>query len=72
VRRFFIPVVVALLAATLTGCAGNPPRPAKPPLVDPETRFTPPAKHEPQRILAPPPAYGNKIVMAEARKPARL
>jgi hypothetical protein len=36
--------------------------------VDPQTRLVP-AKKEPQHapvIVAPPPAYGNKIVMAQA------
>jgi len=72
VRRFFASVTVALFAAQVAGCAASPPAPAKPPPVDPETRFVPerPTKDEPPRILAPPPAYGNKIVMAARTKPA--
>ena len=53
--------------ATLMACgqgALNPPRPA--PRDDVETRVVPPkAEREIPRLLAPPPAYGNKIVMAQ-------
>jgi hypothetical protein len=53
--------------ATLMACgqgALNPPRPA--PRSDIETRA--PRKLQPEipRLLAPPPAYGNKIVMAQS------
>jgi hypothetical protein len=57
-----------MLAVMMAGCAGARPAPAKPPAVDAETRLDParrPAREEPLKILAPPPAYGNKIVMAE-------
>jgi len=52
--------------ATLMACgqgALNPPRPA--PRTDVETRA--PSKLQPEipHLLAPPPAYGNKIVMAQ-------
>jgi len=54
--------------ATLMACgqsAFNPPKPA--PRDDIETRVTPP---KPERLIphliAPPPAYGNKIVMARS------
>lgn len=80
-RRFIAFAIVALLAAQVAGCASSPPVPAKPPPADVQTKLrvdeTPlvPArrdKPEPPRILAPPPAYGNKIVMAEGVKPVRL
>ncbi|MGC4089388.1 MAG: hypothetical protein QM756_16165 [Polyangiaceae bacterium] len=59
-----------MLAAALVtaACANSQPAPAKPPPVDAETRLGPtrrPAKDEPVRILAPPPAYGNKVVMGQ-------
>jgi hypothetical protein len=61
-----------VLAVLMTGCAGARPTPAKPPPVDAETRLDPgrrPVREEPLKILAPPPAYGNKIVMAERARP---
>jgi len=67
VRRVFT-LTHLVLAVLMTGCAGARPAPAKPPAVDPETRLDPvrrPAREEPLKILAPPPAYGNKIVMAD-------
>jgi len=60
-----------VLAVLMTGCAGARPAPAKPPAIDAETRLDRrPAREEPLKILAPPPAYGNKIVMAESARPA--
>jgi hypothetical protein len=74
VRRLLAFASVALFAAQWVACASAPPRPAKPPPVDPETRLvpTPPEKEAEPRILAPPPAYGNKIVMARAGAARRL
>ena len=69
-RQVFIPAFAALFVLGIA-CASAPPPPAKPPPVEPETRFDPPRRpvhHGPPRIQAPPPAYGNKIVMAT--KPA--
>jgi hypothetical protein len=71
VRRFLF-LSHWLLVPLLAGCSGASPTPAKPPAVDAETRLEPgrrPSRDEPLRILAPPPAYGNKIVMA--RRPSR-
>ena len=52
--------------ATLMACgqgALNPPKPA--PRDDVETRVIPPKpEREIPHLIAPPPAYGNKIVMA--------
>jgi len=62
-----------MLAVLMAGCAGARPAPAKPPAVDAETRLEPgrrPQREEPLKILAPPPAYGNKIVMADGPRPA--
>jgi hypothetical protein len=74
VRRIFV-ISHLMLATFLVGCAGAQPTPAKPPAVDAETRLDPvrrPNREEPLKILAPPPAYGNKIVMAEGARPARF
>jgi len=58
------------LAATalLLGCGQSSLRPTKPaPQADIETRVTPPKQlRELPRLIAPPPKYGNKIVMAQA------
>jgi len=43
--------------------------PAKaPPPVDPETRVVPEKEEERPRLIAPPPAYGNRVVLAQAGK----
>jgi len=58
-----------LSAALLLGCgqsAVSAPRPA--PQADVETRVAP---QKQPRLLAPPPKYGNKIVMAQAGAAAR-
>ena len=55
-------------AALLVGCGQGALRPAKPSVQpDIETRAAPvkPLRDMP-RLIAPPPAYGNKIVMARA------
>jgi hypothetical protein len=61
-------LAAALLVLSATSaCASQPAPPAKPPLVDAETQLTPRRRdkpYDPPRIVAPPPAYGNKIVMA--------
>jgi hypothetical protein len=58
------------LAATalLVGCSQSSLRPSKPaPQADIETRLTPHKQlRELPRLIAPPPKYGNKIVMAQA------
>lgn len=60
-----------MFATWLVACSGAPPVPAKPPPVDPETRLERrPPREEPLKIYAPPPAYGNKIVMAGRARPA--
>ena len=67
--------MVALgLALAGIGCAGAPPQPVKPRPIDPETRLDRPRRHldELPPIQAPPPAYGNKIVMADRAEPTHL
>jgi hypothetical protein len=74
VRRFLV-LSHLLLGPLLVGCSGARPTPAKPPAVDAETRLEPgrrPSRDEPLRILAPPPAYGNKIVMARGATREKL
>ncbi|HLV68208.1 MAG TPA: hypothetical protein VKY73_20465 [Polyangiaceae bacterium] len=59
-------LTLALLGLVLlseSGCARQPLPEAKPPPVQPQTRRSE-KPEEPPRIIAPPPAYGNKIVMA--------
>ncbi|HYP74387.1 MAG TPA: hypothetical protein VER12_00445 [Polyangiaceae bacterium] len=60
------------LAAPLLGCGQgslSTPKPAPP--TDIQTRVTPQKQpRELPRLLAPPPAYGNKIVMAQANPSA--
>lgn len=45
---------------------------APPPVVDPQTRATPRTEIEPPNLIAPPPAYGNKIVMAGGSGPGAV
>ena len=57
--------------ASLLGCGQsslNTPKPA--PQADIETRVTPQKQPLP-RLIAPPPKYGNKIVMAQASAATR-
>jgi len=58
--------------ALLLGCSQSTLSPPKPvPQADVETRVVP--QKQPRdlpRLLAPPPKYGNKIVMAQATTPA--
>ena len=57
-------------AATLCGACGQSSlsAPQSPPR-DVETRIVPPRRQpEVPRLIAPPPAYGNKIVLAHAER----
>jgi hypothetical protein len=64
-------LLIAAAAATMfaTGCGASAPAPVKAPprVVDVETRATPSPRRRdlPPPLVAPPPAYGNKIVMAQ-------
>ena len=62
----FLAVSFCLLAAELFGCGHGTLTAAKPPpRTDVETRAFPiKRQREMPRLIAPPPAYGNKIVMA--------
>ncbi len=61
-----------LLAFGLAACGGAatslpaqpPPRPSQP-----RTEVTAPQREQAPRLIAPPPAYGNKIVMARGPAP---
>jgi glucose/arabinose dehydrogenase len=68
-RPLFSSLSAALVAVTLMGCGARSAQPAKPPPpVNPETRVNPERKEQQEQppLIAPPPAYGNKIVMAAA------
>ncbi len=69
-----IALACCLAAASLLGCgqrALGAPNAAPEPYV--ETRVTPQKlPRELPRLIAPPPKYGNKIVMAEASTSTRL
>jgi len=65
VTRILVLSVVALASGCGSGALRSPETPPKP--VDPETRVQPRQKEAP-RLIAPPPAYGNKVVMASAGK----
>ncbi|HET9959076.1 MAG TPA: hypothetical protein VFQ61_31515 [Polyangiaceae bacterium] len=59
----------------LAGCSAAPVLPAQPPPQEPQTRlYAPIRRHitDPPEIQAPPPAYGNKIVMAERAPHSQL
>jgi hypothetical protein len=69
-RPLFSSLSAVLVAIALSGCVASGGQPAKPPPpVNPETRVTPERRSEPPTLIAPPPAYGNKIVMAGAESP---
>jgi len=69
VRRIVFIVTLGAVALGLSGCAGGAVTAPKPParLPEKETRAAPTRQQtpeEPPALIAPPPAYGNKIVMA--------
>jgi hypothetical protein len=58
-----------LCAALFTACSNVTQVPAKaPPPIDPETRVVPQKEEERPRLIAPPPAYGNRVVLATAKR----
>jgi hypothetical protein len=72
VRRTFFIVTLGIAALAVMGCSGSAQQPAKPPPRLPEKETRAPARPEPPpRLIAPPPAYGNKIVMA-AKPPSSV
>ena len=57
----------------VAGCAARaapPPSTPRDPAELPQTEVAPREREPAPKLLAPPPAYGNKIVMARARTPA--
>jgi hypothetical protein len=70
-RRFFSLTLLALGGVVLAACgSGAVPMPAKPPPRPVETKTeTSPHRQGPPQLIAPPPAYGNKIVMARGIPP---
>jgi hypothetical protein len=58
---------VSALAVLCGACGHSSLNAPRPPARDVETRIVPP-RHQPEipRLIAPPPAYGNKIVLAHA------
>lgn len=68
------PLAVVLAATFFMACSSATKVPAKaPPPVDPETRVIPEKEEERPRLIAPPPAYGNRVVLAKSRQePAKF
>jgi hypothetical protein len=66
-------MIVLSFAALSSACGSGAVRPAErpPKPVDPETRVQPRQKDAP-RLIAPPPAYGNKVVMASAGRDGKF
>lgn len=69
--RSFSPLLFAALAVA---CAGRTPPPEQPlpPEMQPRTEVTPPEQRRNRELpehVAPPPAYGNKVVMAAGTSP---
>ncbi len=64
--RIFAALGVALLLAAC-GTQATPKPAELPPSEQPQTRATERRGSEPPRLIAPPPAYGNKVVMAKGR-----
>lgn len=67
--RLVASLVLVVIAACETACgAGGVTRTVRPPApANAETRRAPrPREPQPPPLIAPPPAYGNKIVLADA------
>jgi hypothetical protein len=68
-RHLYSFIAAATATMLLTACGASAPAPVKAPprAVDVETRAVPSPRRRdlPPRLIAPPPAYGNKIVMAQ-------
>jgi predicted small lipoprotein YifL len=68
-RHLYLWIAAAAATMAITACGASAPAPVKAPprAVDVETRVTPgPRRRDlPPPLVAPPPAYGNKIVMAQ-------
>jgi hypothetical protein len=67
-RQLYLLIAAAAATMLSTACGASAPAPVKaPPRVDDvETRASAPRRRDlPPPLVAPPPAYGNKIVMAQ-------
>ncbi len=68
-RHSYCLIAAATATLLLTACGASAPAPVKAPPrpVDVETRAAPSPRRRdlPPQLVAPPPAYGNKIVMAQ-------
>ena len=67
-RQALLMTSALLLALGLSACGGAATSlPAQPPpqQTQPRTEVTAPERERAPRLIAPPPAYGNKIVMAQ-------
>jgi predicted small lipoprotein YifL len=71
-RHFYSLIAAAAATMVITACGASLPAPvqAPPRSVDVETQVTPgqPRRDLPPPLVAPPPGYGNKIVMAQHDK----
>lgn len=67
-KRRFLLLILAFAVLPCAACAGQSVRqPAKPPPpAEPRTRLEQPGDEDQPKLIAPPPAYGNKVVMAKA------
>jgi len=68
VRRSLVALLLVGFAAAITGCGSSAtPEPAVP-AHQGDTQTRAPRRHERPmpRLIAPPPAYGNRVVMARA------
>jgi hypothetical protein len=70
-RQLYFLTAAATATMLLTACGASAPAPVKAPprAIDVETRAVPsPGRRDlPPPLVAPPPAYGNKIVMAQRK-----
>lgn len=68
--RGLVRIAAALLLGSLSACAAGAaqtPVQAPPPAVEPRTEAQPAERRDrPPKLIAPPPAYGNRVVMARA------
>jgi hypothetical protein len=74
-RHLYLLIAAATASMLLSACGASAPAPVKAPprSVDVETRAGPsPRRRDLPLLVAPPPAYGNKIVMAQRTTTSKL
>jgi hypothetical protein len=74
-RHLYFLIAAATATMLLTACGASTPAPVKAPprSIDVETRAVPsPRRRDLPTLVAPPPAYGNKIVMAQRNTTSKL